>query len=93
MITSRVTVGPPDGRSSPRRLRNPKLQRESETSHHVGASRSDAAGGVSGRASRLAVAPALGLLSTADAFGYTRPDPAVQVVAGVWTMTGVNVEG
>ena len=44
-------------------------------------------------ASRLAVAPALGLLSTADAFGFVaRPDPADQVVTGVWTMTGVNVE-
>jgi len=49
-------------------------------------------GACAAAASRLAVAPALGLLSTADAFGFVRPDPAVQVVAGVWTMTGVNVE-
>ena len=49
-------------------------------------------GACAAAASRLAVAPALGLLSTADALGSYRPDPAVQVVAGVWTMTGVNVE-
>ena len=49
-------------------------------------------GACAAAASRLAVVPALGLLSTADAFGFVRPDPAVQVVAGVWTMTGVNVE-
>ena len=50
-------------------------------------------GACAAAASRLAVAPALGLLSTADAFGFVaRPDPADQVVTGVWTMTGVNVE-